>query len=172
MHQKNKLLSLIVILVISNIYFVYNSNSVKKEVTRNDQVMLGHADRAIDEAVKYIATLSREWDDISNAKKMEYLGDVDRELYLAMHMMDGAGKFFLPLKTYRNGIYIMEFKILNQEDPDIQKDYLEGLYNDFNILWKFLAENRISEISKDEAREKWKSVVGDLETEEFYRNYQ
>ncbi|XMB67232.1 hypothetical protein RI065_01555 [Mycoplasmatota bacterium zrk1] len=166
MHKK-KLLLIISILLLSNFYLILKVNNLNSKEQQENLVMLANADRAIDEAVGYIGELSREWDISSDLVKMKYLGDIESKLYLAENLMSSAGKYFEPINAYRDCIYIMERKILEKEELTFQKEYIDGLNDDFILLWKFLAVNQISELTKEEAREKWKTVLEDLVTNEL-----
>lgn len=99
---------------------------------------------------------------------MKYLGDAQSELTKALELMVASDNFFQPLKIYRSGIFAIENKILEKVDSAIQKDYVEGLYNDFLILSKFLANNKISEMTYEQVKKQWKSVVVNLKTKEIY----
>lgn len=169
MYNKTKILTILIIaLILFNIFLTYNLYKVNNEVKNRKLISLSHADIGIDNAVQYISQLNDEWYDISDAEKMKYLGDAQSELTKAIELMAASDNFFQPVKIYRSSIFVIENKILEQVDSAIQKDYVEGLYNDFLILWKFLANNKISEMTYEHVRQQWKSVVVNLKTKEIY----
>lgn len=170
----NKTKGLIILLIASiliNGHLLYSLIEVKNTQKKMKVCMFYRADRAIDNVTNNIGKLEDEWDEISDSKKMIYLGDAESELNIAIEFMSASDNFFLPVKIYKDGIYSMEQKILEGVDAEIQKNYIIGLHDDFTLLWKFLATNDISNMTHEQAREKWKSVVEDLKTEDIYISY-
>lgn len=166
--KSKKITSLIIVLLLLlNIYFIYNINKVDKEMKSLKHNMLARSDIEMDNALKNISTLNDKWEEISDAEKVKYLERADSNLILAMELMSRADKFFLPVKTYRDGVYTLEEKIINSIDENTQKEYIKGLENDFRVLSIFITNNFIvSDIKKEEANKKWKDEVKYLKTKE------
>lgn len=166
--KSKKITSLIIVLLLLlNIYFIYNINKVNKETKSLKHNMLARSDIEMDNALKNISTLNDKWEEISDAEKVKYLERANTNLILAMELMSRADKFFLPVKTYRDGVYILEEKIINNIDENTQKEYIKGLESDFRVLSIFITNNFIvSDIKKEEANKKWKDEVKYLKTKE------
>ncbi|NBI06381.1 hypothetical protein [Senegalia massiliensis] len=166
--KSKKITSLIIVLLLLlNIYFIYNINKVDKKMKSLKHNMLARSDIEMDNALKNISTLNDKWEEISDAEKVKYLERADSNLILAMELMSRADKFFLPVKTYRDGVYTLEEKIINSIDENTQKEYIKGLENDFRVLSIFITNNFIvSDIKKEEANKKWKDEVKYLKTKE------
>ncbi|WP_130808197.1 hypothetical protein [Senegalia massiliensis] len=166
--KSKKITSLIIVLLLLlNIYFIYIINKVNKETKSLKHNMLARSDIEMDNALKNISTLNDKWEEISDAEKVKYLERANTNLILAMELMSRADKFFLPVKTYRDGVYILEEKIINNIDENTQKEYIKGLESDFRVLSIFITNNFIvSDIKKEEANKKWKDEVKYLKTKE------
>lgn len=167
--KSKKIMSLIIVLLLLlNIYFIYNINKVNKEMKSLKHNMLARSDIEMDNALKNISTLNDKWEEISDTEKVKYLERANTNLILAMELMSRADKFFLPVKIYRDGVYTLEEKIINNMDENTQKEYIKGLESDFRVLSIFITNNFIvSDIKKDEANKKWKDEVKYLKTKEL-----
>ncbi|MCM1992801.1 hypothetical protein [Oceanirhabdus seepicola] len=171
MYKKTRILiTLIVVLLLSNIVLAYNFYDKRNKEHQRELILYARATISIDDAVNYIGKLNYQWDSLSNTKKMDLLGDAQVELVSALYSMSDSLNYFSPLKLYVDAIITMEHKIINHDDPEIQKNYISALNNDFRVLSKFLAENNILEMTYEDTIEHWENIRSELKTKELFTN--
>jgi len=89
-------------------------------------------------SVNYIGELKNEWENFNDIKKIEYLGNAESEVLLTLELMAASGTYLQSIKDYKDDIVTMKHRILKQDDSNLQKNYIEELYDDIKELWVFL----------------------------------
>ncbi|QSX04667.1 hypothetical protein JYG23_08085 [Sedimentibacter sp. zth1] len=157
--MKKKIISIfLVISLLVNIGFIINISENKKEDDLRKIGIIAQADLVIDEAVNVSSNVVGEWDKLSNEELVQQLSQIEKELQIAIKLLNIADSYFYPLKS-RNHENV---KFYNAVIKDGKNEKLYKEYKEENIelryLWKFLAENRIDELGIDEVILRWQNT--------------
>lgn len=150
---------IITLLVSSNIYFI---NEIDKYKT-NDSYITSLVIISIENSTSKMIELVDIWEEIDDFEKVYKISEIDLEVSKAIQLSGVSSKYFSPLKYYRDALNELKLKVRDR-DLEHQIEYAKDLELDFLLLSKFVSNNNIYEISKEELYLKWKEKSNSIRT--------
>jgi len=147
---------LLIISLLLNGLLLYHIKNEYKINSEKNRVSLVEANRKISNAVKIGREIKEGWNDLSDMELIIKFDEVEKELEVAMRLMDSADSYFAPVRHASLNMGYFSNIISAERTVSIYEDYCEE-YEKLVILSDYLYNVNIKEQDSYERHEKWEN---------------